>query len=454
MSDLVLTQPQWVAAAILAMTFIGIFTEHYHGIERAKFAMAGAGAIIIAGQIFGFYSPDLAIEAIDWNVVFLLGLMMVIVAIMVSTGGFEVLASRLARLGGRSQLALMLLISSAVMFLSMLLDNVTTVVIFGPLIILICRRLGVSPIPHRLAAAMLSNIGGVATLVGDPPNLMIGSAAGIDFNTFLLHMGPPVLLAWVGMLVALALLFRRELGATAVGDGAIDATYRHAALWFKSLAVLGAMVVLFVFHAHLGWEPWMVAAACLTLLLFVSRHAELEPAASQIESSLLMFFISLFIVIGGVEHSGLLAVVGDAFRPLIDSSPLMAALALMWAAAIFSALIDNIPFTAAMIPVLSGLQAKGVDVSVLWWALALGVGLGGNATHIGATANVYMVTISERLARESDDPGLAITPGIWARKGLPASFVTLLIASLVIWLGYDWLRVDLTAIPHLAVTGR
>jgi len=192
------------------------------------------------------------------------------------------------------------------------------------------------------------------------------------------------------------------------------------------------MVVVFIFHGQLHWQPWMVAAAGLTLLLFISRHAELEPATGHIESSLLMFFIALFIVIGGVEHSGLLAVVGEAFKPIVEGQPLVAALILLWSAAILSALIDNIPFTAAMIPVLLSLQLEGVNVNLMWWSLALGVGLGGNATHIGATANVYVVTISERLARDSGNPEVAITPAVWARRGLPAAVVTLLVASLFI----------------------
>jgi len=233
-----LTPAQWVAGLILVLTFIGIFTEHYHGVERAKFAMAGAGSIIVAGQWFGFYSPELAIETIDWNVIFLLGLMMVLAAIMVSAGGFEVLAGKLATKVGTSQFRLMALMGSAVMFLSMLLDNVTTVVIFGPLIVLVCQRMKVSPVPHLLAAAMLSNIGGNATLVGDPTNLMIGSAAGIDFTTFLVHLGPPALLTWGAALMAFRWIFRSELAVSPVADSGEIRSYRNQGLWRKSLCVL------------------------------------------------------------------------------------------------------------------------------------------------------------------------------------------------------------------------
>ncbi|MCG8536627.1 MAG: hypothetical protein MI808_16185 [Pseudomonadales bacterium] len=436
------TDSMVVSGVILCLTFLGIFTEHFHGIERAKFAMAGAGAIIIAGQFYGFYSPELAIESIDWNVVFLLAIMMVIVSIMISTGGFEHLALYLAKLSGGSQFRLIVFLGTAVTVISLLLDNVTTVIIFGPLIIMICRNMGVSPVPYLIAAALLSDTGGVATLVGDPPNLMIGSAAGIDFNTFIVHMGPPVLLAWIGILVSLRFLFANELTAAVEHnyDGAVE--YKNKRLWHKSLAVMGIMVALFVVHHHIGWEPWLVSAACLTLLVFLSRKVELEAVTQHLETPLLIFFISLFIVIGGVEHSGLLRVFGEMFKPIIMEQPLFAALLLLWVAAILSALIDNIPFTAAMIPVLAGLQNEGVNVSVMWWALAMGVGMGGNGSHIGSTANVYIVTISERLARETGNRDLAITPGLWIRKGTPAMLITLVLCSLFIWVGYDFLYVN------------
>lgn len=431
-----------VSGAILILTFIGIFTENFHGVERAKFAMAGAGAIIIAGQAFGFYSPELALEAIDWNVVFLLAIMMVVVAIMISTGGFDRLAVHLAKISGGNQFKLMVLLGTAVTVISLLLDNVTTVIIFGPLIILICGHMKVSPVPYLLAAALLSDTGGVATLVGDPPNLMIGSAAGIDFNTFIEHMAAPVFLAWLGILFALKFLFSNELHTKVIHQFDFEIAYKNRKLWLKSLFVMAVMVVLFMVHTSIGWEPWLVSAAALTLLVFMSRRVELEAVTKHVETPLLIFFISLFILIGGVEKSGLLELIGKTFEPVILNHPLLAPLILLWVAAILSALIDNIPFTAAMIPVLAGLQADGVNVSVMWWALAIGVGMGGNGSHIGSTANVYIVTISERLAREKNNPDLAITPGLWFRKGTPAMLVTLVLSSLFIWLGYDFLYVD------------
>ncbi|HTK98375.1 MAG TPA: SLC13 family permease [Pseudomonadales bacterium] len=428
-----------VSAAILGLTFIAIFTEQFHQFDRTRIAMAGGGAMIVCGQIFGFYGPAAAMQAIDWNVVFLLGGMMTIVAIMAPTGGFENLAYRLARASRGRLFLLLVFLGTAVTLLSLLLDNVTTVVIFGPLIILITRALKTTPVPYLIAAAMLSNTGGVATLVGDPPNLMIGSAAGIDFNTFAIRMGGIVLVAWLVTLLAMRLAFRTELKGTAPaasfeGEGKIVDPHT----WRASLIALGITLVLFVLHGKLDWEPWVVAAFGLTLLLFLVKRVRLDTTFEHVEIALLTFFISLFIVVGGVQHSHFLQYVGQFIGPFVHDDLLTATIALLWIAAMLSAAIDNIPFTAAMIPVIQGLESQGLNATPLYWALAVGVGLGGNGTHIGSTANVYVVTISERLAREHNDPSLAITPGLWIRKGTPAMLLTLLTSTAIFWLFFDF----------------
>jgi len=435
---LVMNDAMMISAIILGITFIGIFTENFHGFHRAKFAMMGAIMMIIAGQFYGFYDSHLAVEAIDWNVVFLLGCMMAIVSIMIPTGGFEAMANYLARKSKGKQFMLLVLLGTAVTVLSLLLDNVTTVVIFGPLIILIARSMKVSPIPFLLAAALLSDTGGVATLVGDPPNLMIGSAKGIDFNTFLKHMGAMTFAAWVTVLFTLRFLFRKQLAETPTGEFHQESEYKDKKLWNQSLIVLGIMVVLFTVHHSIGWEPWMVSALGLTLLVFIARHVEMDHAMEDVEIPLLIFFISLFIVVGGVEHSGFLRYLGQFIIPFVKEDLLTATLVLLWVAALLSAAIDNIPFTAAMIPILLGMEAQGVHVAPLWWALAAGVGMGGNGTHIGSTANVYIVTISERLAKRENDPSLAITPGVWFRYGTPAMLATLIMCSLIFYFFFDF----------------
>jgi len=341
----------------------------------------------------------------------------------------------------------MVSVGSAVTIISLLLDNVSSFKIFGPLIILICQALKVSPIPYLLAAALLSDTGGVATLVGDPPNLMIGSAAHIDFDTFFLHMGGIVFAAWITILFALKYLFRKELAVIPSTTGfANEQQVTDPKTWYASLWVLGFMVILFIFHHTLGWEAWMVSATGLTVLLFIVRPDDLDESFGTLEMSLLIFFISLFILVGGVENSHFLEYIGLFIQPFVESDLLVASLVLMWVAAVLSALIDNIPFTAAMVPIILGFEAQGINVTPLWWSLAIGVGMGGNGSHLGSTANVFIVTISERLAKESGDPSLAITPGLWIKKGTPAMVLTLLVSSVLFWLFFDFFAVPIH--PH------
>ena len=431
--------PMAVSGIILAVTFVGIFTEAVHGFHRTKVAMGGGAVMILVGQYYGFYNPTLAVEAIDWNVVFLLAGMMTIVAIMIPTGGFQALAYRIADYSKGRLFFLMAMLGTLVTVLSLLLDNVTTVVIFGPLIILICRTIKVNPIPFLLAAALLSDTGGVATLVGDPPNLMIGSAAGIDFNTFFIHMGGLVFVAWVAILFFLKILFRKELAVKAQMPHfeALE-KIKDPHTWWAAIGILCLMVVLFVLHGVFHWEPWFVAAIGLTLLVFIGKNIELDESFSKVELSLLMFFISLFILVGGVEHSHFLQYIGQIIQPFIESDLLLAAIMLMWGSAVMSAAIDNIPFTAAMIPIILGFETQGINVTPLWWALAVGVGMGGNGTHLGSTANVFIVTISERLAKEEGDPSLAITPGLWFRKGTPVMLITLVLSSIIMVTFWDF----------------
>ena len=427
------------SAVVLALTFVGIFTEGVHGFHRAKFAMAGAIIMVIVGQVYGFYSPELAVEAIDWNVVFLLGAMMTIVAIMIPTGGFQALAYRLADLSKGRMFLLLAMLGTAVTVISLLLDNVTTVVIFGPLIVLICQALKVNPIPYLLAAALLSDTGGVATLVGDPPNLMIGSAAEIDFNTFFIHMSGLVLIAWLAILFTLKVLFRKELAVSPKQQSFEHSGHiKDPQTWNVSLVVLGLMVVLFIFHHALHWGAWFVAALGLTSLVLLRPNVDMDESFADVEMTLLIFFISLFILVGGVEQSHFLEYIGQYIRPFVESDLLLASILLMWVAAILSAMIDNIPFTAAMVPIILGMEQQGINVAPLWWALAVGVGMGGNGTHLGSTANVFIVTLSERIAKDNNDPSFAITPGTWFKKGTPAMIVTLATSSVILWVFFDF----------------
>lgn len=432
-----------VSGIILALSFIGIFTETLHGFSRVKVAMLGAAVMLVVGQSYGFYSAEGAFEAVDWNVVFLLGAMMAIVSIMINSGGFEVLATNIGKVAKGRQFFLLAMLGTAVTVISLLLDNVTTVVIFGPLIVLICQKMRVSAIPYLMAAALLSDTGGVATLVGDPPNLMIGSAASIDFMPFVIKMGPIVFVAWIATLYFLRYLFKEDLATTPQGTFEDTIPYKDKSLWNKSLVVLGVMVVLFIIHGQIHWEPWMVAGTGLILLSILAKEIEFEEVMHEVEIPLLMFFVSLFMIVGGVEGSKFLEYLGQFIIPFVKEDFLMACIILLWVAAIMSAAFDNIPFTAAMIPIIMSLEAQGINVAALWWCLALGVGMGGNGTHIGSTANVYIVTVSERLAKKEGNPDLAITPLKWAQKGLPVMLLTLVICTVIMYVFFDYYSLPL-----------
>ena len=441
---LVFNEAMLVSGIVLAVTFIGIFTEMLHGLERMKVAAGGAVVMVLVGQIYGFYTPELAVGAVDWNVVFLLGAMMTVIAMMIPTGGFDMLAYRIANFSKGRLYMLLALIGTCVTVLSLLLDNVTTVVIFGPLIILIARAQKINPIPYLLAAALLSDTGGVATLVGDPPNLMIGSAANISFNDFAIHMVPPVLIAWIGVLILLKYLFKEELAETPADVSDYSTEVKNPRVWNASIVILGVMVVLFMLHHRFHWEPWFVAAIGMVSLMYVSRKIIMDNTFEHVEITLLVFFISLFMLVGGVEHSQFLMYIGQYITPFVQQDLLMATIILMWVGAVMSAAIDNIPFTAAMIPIILSMETVGINVTPLWWGLAIGVGMGGNGTHIGSTANVFIVTISERLARNENDPSLRITPGLWFKKGLPVMLLTLVLSTIFFIIFWDFLSKPLS----------
>ena len=454
METIVMNQGMLVSGIILAASFILIFTETLHGFHRVKVAMAGAAVMLVVGQSYGFYSPEEAFEAVDWNVVFLLGSMMAVVAIMVNTGGFEVLAANIGRIAKGRQFLLLALLGTAVTVISLLLDNVTTVVIFGPLIVLICQKMKVSAIPYLLAAALLSDTGGVATLVGDPPNLMIGSAFDIAFMPFAYKMFPIVFVAWIATLFFMRYLFKEELAVVPEGKFEDSIPYKDKSLWNKSLSILGLMVILFVIHNTIHWEPWMVAGTGLILLVVLAKEIEFEDVMKNMthEIPLLMFFVALFMLVGGVEGSKFLEYLGQYIIPflidpvsdeVIQENFMYTCIALMWVAAIMSAAIDNIPFTAAMIPIIASLETVGVNIAALCWCLAIGVGMGGNGTHIGSTANVYIVTVSEKLAKSTGNPDLAITPLKWAKKGLPVMVLTLAICTVIMYLFFDYYSLPL-----------
>jgi Na+/H+ antiporter NhaD/arsenite permease-like protein len=416
-----------IAALVLTACYVVIFTEVIH---RTNAAIIGSVLMIVVGMAAGFYSQEAAILAIDANTLLLLAGMMMIVAMLRHTGAFEYMAIRITKLAKGNNRLLLIYLGLLVVITSMFLDNVTTIIVFAPLTVLICRILNISPMPYLMAEALFSNIGGMATLVGDPPNLMIGSVGEISFTRFLVHMGPPVMVTLVCTTVLLLILFRRDLGVKVRGPVDLDehrAITDRSSLW-RILFSLGLVLILFFVHHRLHLYPAYVTFIGLAVALALLRPKP-EDIFAEVNWSVLIFFAGLYIIVGGVEGSGLLDLLGYKLAALADEPGMMlvTGLLVMWVAAILSAIVDNIPFTVTMIPIIVGLEAQGVNITPLWWALALGVGLGGNGTHIGSTTNIIVVAESEK----AGVPGAVITPAKWMRVGLPVMFLGLVAASLV-----------------------
>ncbi|MCP4701162.1 MAG: citrate transporter [Gammaproteobacteria bacterium] len=415
-----------IAAIIFVGAYALIFSEIIH---RTSAAIVGAVIMLGVGMQAGFYTQEQAVLAIDANTLLLLMGMMMMITMLRPTGGFEYLAIRISKFAKGSPVRLLVYLSLAVSIISMFLDNVTTVLIFAPLTVLITRMVKLNPLPYLMAEAMMSNIGGIATLIGDPPNLMIGSAANIDFNRFLWHMGPIVTVTWLSCLIVLLFMFRGQLkGAFAQLDLDEKQAIKDPVKLTYLLLALGVIILLFFVHHHMHLYPAYVAWIGVAIALPLIRPHPTE-LFGEVEWSVLVFFAGLFSIVGGLEASGLLDMAGRQLVHIAEQPGmlLLTALLLMWVAAILSAVVDNIPFTVTMIPIVISIESHGINVTPLWWALALGAGLGGNGTHIGATANIICVSESERCGI----PEARITPKIWLKKGLPTTFFSLIMASIV-----------------------
>lgn len=417
-----------IASIIFIGTFIFILTERIH---RTVIGIFGSVIMVGAGMYYKFYNPAQALSAIDFNTIGLLLGMMILVAIMEKTGVFQYLAILAAKKTKGDPWKLVVVLGTITTILSLILDNVTTVILIAPVTIIIARLLKISPIPVLMAEALLSDTGGVATLVGDPPNIMIGSSAGFSFNDFLTHSAPVVFFAWVVTLLTLKIVFKKEMARKPENiDRLMEMDENQAMKDKKTLkkisGVLVVVVVLFFMHSSMHMPPSMVAliGAALALIL-VTPTKDPQPILEKVEWSVLLFFAALFVIVGGLEHAGVLEHLAKGITSLTDGNIVLAALAVLWISAFMSAIVDNIPFTVAMIPVISYLETQGVPINILWWALVLGVGFGGNGTPIGSTANVVIVAKSE----QTDDP---ITFKKWLKSGSSAMFATLIVASLAI----------------------
>ena len=402
-------------------------------VNRTVAALLGAAVVVSFGVV---EQHKAAAEFVDWNTIGLLLGMMVIVAILNKTGLFEYLAIKSAKWGGARPGKIMVLLAVVTAVLSAFLDNVTTVILMVPVTFLIADTLRVSPVPFLLTQVMASNIGGAATLIGDPPNILIGSAADLSFVDFVYNLAPVVILTLPVVLAYLYFAFRRELRHNKGAEEdvrALDAegTIRDKVLLRRSLVVLGAVILAFFLHGLLHLEVATIALLGAAALLLYAR-SDVKEVLRDIEWPTLLFFVGLFVLVGGLEVTGVMGRVAELLTAFDGSSAIMA-VAIIWGSAVASGIVDNIPFTATMIPVIRELaQAQGLsetEVRSLWWALALGADFGGNATLIGASANVVVAGMSERA-------GQKISFLRFMAYGVPVTVLSLAVATLYVLLRY------------------
>jgi Na+/H+ antiporter NhaD/arsenite permease-like protein len=423
--------------AILALS---IFIIAYGFIAAEKFnrvaiALVGAAAMVIVGATdadAAFFSHE---TGIDWNVIFLLLGMMIIVSVIHRTGFFEYLAIKAIKLAkGNPKTALVYLVI-LVALASAILDNVTTILLAVPMTIIVCKKLNVNPVPFLLSEVFMSNIGGAATLVGDPPNIIIASRANLSFNEFLIHMAPMVIIVVMAIILLLLFMFRKELVNTPEDRKMINELDERSfltdiKLMKKSLFVLVLVVIAFISHSFLHLEPAIIALLGAGLLILISG---LKPTnyVQDIEWGTLTFFAGLFIMVGALVNTGVMKTFADFLKDLVGSNVTLAAMSLLGVSAVLSGIVDNIPYVASMSPVVMELS-KSIPESagdVLWWALAFGADFGGNATIIGASANVVAVGLAKKA-------GIHISFWQFAKYGIPVTFLSVIMVVPYLLLRY------------------
>jgi len=430
-----------VAAAIFLLTYAGLVAEKAH---KTVVALVGGSAMLLAMGILrvttGPAGRELPVDLfhhIDLNVILLLSGMMVIVNVMQETGVFHWAAIRAAKVARGEPVRILVLFALITALFSAFLDNVTTVLLIAPVSILVAKQLKIDPIPFLLAEVLASNVGGTATLIGDPPNILIGSAAKLSFLAFLWNLMPIALVLLGCIVLSARLLFGHRLHVSnelkaLIMDYDESKTIQNPRLLRKCLVVGGATLVGFLVHGELGVQPAAVALGGASVLLLVTK-ADPAKALERIEWTTLFFFIGLFLVVGGAQEAGILRWLARRVPASAADHPLVTGMGTLWISGLLSGVVDNIPLTAAAIPVLRDLaahhHAAPGAAEGLWWCLALGACLGGNATAVGASANVVVFGIAER-------SGCPISFRRFLLYGLPFTLLSLVLCSIYVWLRY------------------
>lgn len=425
---------QAVSSLIFLVTLLTILSER---LDATIVAMAGGAAMVTVGTAMGFYSQEQALQSVDFDTLGLLLGIMILALLLEKTGFFQYMAILAGKLSRGNPILLLIMLASTATLLSTVVPNVTVILLIVPVTILIAEILGISPVPLVMAEALFCNTGGVATLVGDPPNVMIASAAGFSFNDFLAHTAPLVLVSCLAALIVLRLVYRAELGEPPKNVEALMRLDENQALtdphgMKKVLIVLGTVILLFLVQGPLGLTSAFIALAGAAAGLVWVRPS-MEETLKSMEWSLLLFFAGLFVAVGGLEAAGVLDLLAGVLAGLAQVNLVLASIYVLVGAALVSTVVNNVPLTIALIPMIAGVGDLGVATSPLWWALALGAGLGGNATIMGATPNMVAVALSQKTR-------WPITSRVWTRAGLPVMIVTCFVASVLFVVFFGWMK--------------
>lgn len=421
-----MTSTQIIAIVIFLVTMAAIMTEKLH---RTVAAVAGALLLILTGVL----SVESGFSYVDLNTLGVLIGMMLFVAVVKNSGIFEYIAIKAAKIAKGRPWPLMVLFALITVVLSAFLDNVTTVLLIGPMTLAITSMLRINPIPFFMTQIMASNIGGTATLIGDPPNIMIGSAAGLSFTDFITNTGVAVLFVLAATIVCFYFIYGRKLHVEPEAMDSILQLDENKAIKDRSLLIKSVVMILlvvfgFVFHAQLHLESCTIALTAAAVMLLIGRQ-DVEEIVAGVEWTTILFFTGLFIVVGGLQETGVIQILANGLMDLTEGHMTLTILLILWVSAIVSSFLDNIPFVATLIPLILTMQSSGVDVTPLWWAVSLGACLGGNGTLIGASANVVLSGISNR-------HGFPITFASYFKVGFPLMLVSVAISTVFLLLRF------------------
>lgn len=413
-----MTPDQIVAICVFAAV-MGLII--WNKIHQALAALLGAVVLLVSGVI----SFDAGIDSIDFNALGVLCGMMLFVAVVRSCGIFEYIAIKATKIAHGNPWMIMVYFVIITAVLSALLDNVTTILLLGPMTLMVCKMLNVHPIPFFLTEIMASNIGGTATLIGDPPNIMIGSEAGLSFFDFLAINGPVIVIIIAAVLVIFRFRYGRKMNVPDEVRGHVMTLDERDAITdprlFKiSVVMIVLLALAFGLHGFLGLQSSVIALTAAAIIILLGKFS-MEKALEGIEWGTIGFLLGLFVVVGALNTTGVIGMFADAIFAWTHGDTVLTMIVILWVSAVLSAFLNNIPFVATVIPIILALQASGMDVYPLWWALSLGVCLGGNGSLVGASANVVLGAISER-------EGYPITFTYFLKQCFPIMIVTIAIA--------------------------